>query len=41
MPTLTMDLKQGYSYFFAAAIPKDRNPSQWKPVVIKTEKPRK
>lgn len=38
MPTLTMNLKRGYSYFFAAAIPKSRMPSQWKPVLIKTEK---
>jgi hypothetical protein len=38
MPTLTLDLKQGYSYYFAAKIPKNRNPSQWKPVVIKTIK---
>lgn len=40
MPTLTMDLKQGYTYFFAAEIPKNGNPSQWKPIVIKTEKPK-
>lgn len=38
MPTLTLDLKQGYSYYFAAKIPKSRNPMQWKPVVIKMEK---
>ncbi|MGH8128929.1 MAG: hypothetical protein ACRETC_11335 [Gammaproteobacteria bacterium] len=38
MPTLTLDLKQGYSYYFAAKIPKTRNPMQWKPVVIKTTK---
>lgn len=38
MPTLTLDLKQGYHYYFAAKIPKSRNPMQWKPVVIKTEK---
>lgn len=38
MPTLTLDLKQGYRYYFAAKIPKSGNPSQWEPVVIKTEK---
>jgi hypothetical protein len=38
MPTLTLNLKQGYSYYFAVKIPKSHNPSQWKPVVIKTIK---
>ena len=38
MPTLTLNLKQGYSYYFAAAIPKSGNPSKWQPVVIKTQK---
>jgi hypothetical protein len=38
MPTLTLDLKQGYSYYFAAKMPKSHNPSRWEPVVIKTTK---
>lgn len=37
MSTLTLDLKQGHSYYFAAQIPKSRNPSQWKAVLIRTE----
>ncbi len=37
MRTLKMDLKQGYTYYFAAEIP-GSNPSQWRPVLIKKEK---
>ncbi len=39
MPTLTLNLKQGYTYYFAAKIPKTGMPNQWKPVVIRTVKP--
>ncbi|MGH8162011.1 MAG: hypothetical protein ACRESR_07710 [Gammaproteobacteria bacterium] len=39
MPTLTLDVKKGYTYYFAAKIPKTGMPNQWKPVVIKTVKP--
>ncbi|MGH8273383.1 MAG: hypothetical protein ACRES9_03855 [Gammaproteobacteria bacterium] len=38
LPTLTLDLKQGYTYYFAAKIPKSGMANQWQPVVIKTEK---
>jgi len=37
MSTLTLDLKQGHSYYFAAEIPKSKNPSHWKAVLIRTE----
>lgn len=37
---LTLDLKQGYHYYFVAKVPRSGNPSQWKPILIKTEKKR-
>lgn len=37
MVKLTLDLKQGHHYYFAAKIPKTGNPSQWKAVLIRTE----
>lgn len=37
MQTVKIDLKQGYTYYFAAAVP-DGNPSRWHPVLLKKEK---
>jgi|SRR5690625_3493599 len=38
LPTLTLDLKAGYTYYFAAEVPQSGIPSQWKPILIKKEK---
>lgn len=38
LPTLTLDLKAGYTYYFAAMIPRTGIPSEWKPILIKKVK---
>jgi hypothetical protein len=38
LPTLTLDLKAGYTYYFAAEVPPSGIPSQWHPILIKKER---
>lgn len=38
LPTLTLDLKRGYTYYFGAKIPNTAMAYQWQPVLIKTVK---
>lgn len=37
MSKVTLDLKQGQHYYFAAKMPKNGNASEWKAVLIRTE----